>query len=61
MDFYLGYLGAMLAGVRAAVADGLTLEQTLTAVTLAEYQGYGLWGWIHAQVNVPNTYGELAP
>lgn len=61
MDFYLGYLGAMLAGVRAAVADGLTLEQTLTAVTLEEYQGYGLWGWIHAQVNVPNTYGELAP
>jgi glyoxylase-like metal-dependent hydrolase (beta-lactamase superfamily II) len=60
MNFYLDYLGAMIAGVRAAVEGGLTLEQTVAAVTLEEYQGYGLWGWIHQQVNVPNTYGELA-
>lgn len=61
MSFYLEYLGAMLAGVRAAVTEGLTLEETVAAVTLDEYQGYRIWGWIHAQVNVPNTYGELAP
>ena len=61
MDFYLEYLGAMSDGVRAAVADGLSLEQTVAAVTLEPYQGYALWGWIHEQVNVPATYGELAP
>lgn len=60
MNFYLDYLAAMLAGVRAAVDDGLTLADTVAAVTLDDYQGYALWGWIHEQVNVPNTYGELA-
>lgn len=60
MNFYLEYLAAMIAGVRAAVADGLTLEQTVAAVTLEDFQGYALWGWIHEQVNVPNTYHELA-
>ena len=25
------------------------------------YQGYALWSWIHATVNVPNTYQELHP
>jgi hypothetical protein len=29
-------------------------------VTFEPYQGYALWGWIHEQVNVPATYGELA-
>ena len=60
MTFAVDYLAAMIAGVRAAVADGLSVEQTVEAVTLEEFQGYGLWGWIHQQVNVPTTYKELA-
>lgn len=61
MDFAIDYLGALLSGVRAAVDDGLSLEQTVAALTLEEFQGYALWGWIHQQVNVPATYAESAP
>lgn len=61
MDFFLGYLAAMLAGVRDAVDGGLTLEETVAVVTLEDFQGYALWDWIHKQVNVPNTYAELSP
>lgn len=60
MTFAVDYLAAMIAGVRAALADGLSVEQTVEAVTLEEFQGYGLWGWIHRQVNVPTTHAELA-
>ena len=59
MNFYLDYLHAMLGGVQTAVDDGLDLETTVKTVTLADFQGYALWGWIHEQVNVPNTYAEL--
>ena len=44
MTFAIDYLAAMIAGVRAAVADGLSAEQTVEAVTLEEFQGYGLGG-----------------
>jgi len=61
MTFAIDYLGALLAAVRGAVDDGLTLDETVAAVTLDAFQGYALWGWIHQQVNVPTTYGELSP
>jgi cyclase len=61
MDFHIDYLQALLAGVQAAVDDGLDREATVATVTLPEFQGYALWGWIHDQVNVPNTYAELKP
>jgi cyclase len=51
----------MIAGVEAAVDDGLDRDATVAAVTLPEFQGYALWGWIHKQVNVPNTHAELSP
>lgn len=59
MDFSIDYLRAMLAGVEAAVTDGLDLDATLAAVALPDFQGYALWGWIHQQVNVPTTHAEL--
>lgn len=61
MDFEIDYLTALIAGVQAAVDDGLTQEETVAAVTLEDFQGYKLWGWIHEQVNVPHTYDELRP
>ncbi|MFY0533718.1 MBL fold metallo-hydrolase [Nannocystis pusilla] len=60
MDFSIGYLRAMIAGVQTAVDDGLDLDATVAAVDLPDYQGYRLWDWIHKQVNVPNTYAELS-
>jgi glyoxylase-like metal-dependent hydrolase (beta-lactamase superfamily II) len=61
MDFHVDYLAALIAGVRAAVEQGLDLEATVAAVDLPEFQGYALWGWIHDQVNVPHTFDELTP
>ncbi len=61
MSFGIDYLQAMIAGVRAAVDEGLDRDATVAAVTLEAYQGYALWDWIHKQVNVPNTHAELSP
>lgn len=59
-DFSLAYLDALIEGVRASVAAGHSLEETVEAVDLEDFQGYALWGWVHAMVNVPATYAELA-
>jgi cyclase len=60
MDFSIDYLGALIDVVAGAVADGLSVEDTVKAATLEPFQGYRLWGWVHEQVNVPMTYAELA-
>lgn len=60
MAFHIDYLRALIAGVQAAIDDGLDVAATVEAVALPEYQGYKLWGWIHEQVNVPGTYAELS-
>lgn len=60
LDFSIDYLRALLSGVGAAVDDGLSVEETVAAVTLDEFQGYALWSWIHQQVNVPGTHAELS-
>jgi cyclase len=54
----LDYLAALQDGVAASVEQGLTLEETVAAVTLEEFRGYALFDWIHSAVNVPNTYAE---
>ena len=58
-DFAIGYLNALLSQVQGAVTQGLTSEQTVSTVTLPQYQGYKIWDWIHKTVNVPTTYSEL--
>jgi glyoxylase-like metal-dependent hydrolase (beta-lactamase superfamily II) len=59
-DFSLRYLDALQSQVRAAVEDRQSLEQTVSRVSMSDFQGYALWGWIHNQVNVPKTYAELS-
>jgi cyclase len=59
-DFSVDYLDALVAGVQTAVDDGLTVEETVEAITLPEHQGYALWGWVHSVINVPNTHAELS-
>ena len=58
-DFSVNYLGELVRQVGSSVAQGQTVDQTVANVTMAPYQGYALWGWIHKMVNVPTTYGEL--
>jgi len=54
----LDYLAALQEQVAAAADAGLTLEETVAAVTLDEFRGYALFDWIHTTINVPNTYAE---
>ncbi len=58
-DFSIDYLDALVTEVQASVDAGKTSEETALAVTMEPFMGYGLWGWIHTTVNVPNTFNEL--
>lgn len=53
------YLTAVETEVAAAIADGLTVEETVAAVQLPDFQGYALFGWVHPNMNVPTAYHEL--
>lgn len=59
-DFSVRYLDTLLNHVRAAVDQRRSLEQTVSEVSMKDFQGYALWGWVHAQINVPKTYAELS-
>lgn len=59
LDWPIGYLSALRDQVKAAIARGLTLEQTTAEVTLPEFGGYMLHGWVHKQVNVQAAWREL--
>jgi cyclase len=58
LDFSIAYLDTLIAEVGAQRAMDATVEETVAAVTMAPFQGYALWGWVHAVVNVPATYAE---
>lgn len=58
-DFSISYLSTLVSDVRASVDKGATEAETVTAVTMEPFQGYALWDWIHATVNVPKTFNEL--
>ena len=58
-DFAINYLNEMVSEVGSAVSQGLTVDQTVSAVALPSFQGYAIWDFIHKQVNVPTTYTEI--
>jgi len=60
MDFNISYLARLRQEVGAAVDRGLSKEAAVQAVTMKEYEGYKIFPWVHAQINVPKTYDELA-
>lgn len=60
LDFSIAYLDALIAAVGAQIAAGASVEETVAAVTLEDYQGYALWGWVHSVINVPMTYADLS-
>lgn len=53
------YLTAVETEVKAALAQGLSIEDTVTAVQLPDFQGYALFGWVHPHMNVPAAYADL--
>ncbi len=46
--------------VQRAIEQGLSLEQTVKAVTLPEFRGYTLFDWVHPGLNVPAAYKDLS-
>ncbi len=55
----LDYLNTVEREVKAAIADGLSLEETVARVQMPDYSGYALFGWVHPGLNVPAAYKDL--
>ena len=60
IKWHIDYLTDVRDGVKAAIAKGLTLKQTVEALPLPEYKGYGLYGWVHPSLNIPAAYKDLS-
>ena len=60
LQWQIDYLAAVKAGVEKAVADGLSLEQTVQRVALPDFRGYALFDWVHPGLNVPAAYKDLS-
>lgn len=60
LRWHLDYLRAVQAGVKDALARGLSLEQTVAELKLPEFRGYQLFDWVHQGLNVPAAYKDLA-
>ena len=43
------------------MAQGLSEQQTVEQLNqgMKQYAGYKIFPWVHSQINVPKTYGEL--
>lgn len=60
LRWHLDYLQAVQAGVKDALARGLSLEQTVAELKMPEFRGYQLFDWVHPGLNVPAAYKDLA-
>lgn len=56
---HVDYLTELKARVQTSLKAGNTLEQTVQAADMKEYQKYALYGWVHNMVNVPAAFKEL--
>ncbi|TNG01420.1 MAG: MBL fold metallo-hydrolase [Gammaproteobacteria bacterium] len=59
ITWHIDYLRAVKKGVQQAIDEGLSLEQTVERLTLPEFSGYALFGWVHPHLNVPAAYKDL--
>lgn len=59
IQWNIDYLNAVQREVKAAIADGLSLDETVARVQLPAYQGYALFGWVHPSLNVPAAYKDV--
>jgi glyoxylase-like metal-dependent hydrolase (beta-lactamase superfamily II) len=60
LKWHIDYLATVKKEVEAAIAEGLTLEQTVARVKMPEFEGYALHGWVHPGLNVPAAYKDLS-
>ena len=60
MKWHIDYLATVQTKVQAAIAQGLTLEQTVQQTAMPEFGGYALFGWVHPALNVPAAYRDLS-
>jgi len=59
IDFDIAYLTRLKSEVQEAISRGLSEKETVQSVAMAEYAGYKIFPWVHAQINVPKAYNEL--
>ncbi|MFN0299919.1 MAG: MBL fold metallo-hydrolase [Burkholderiales bacterium] len=59
LNWHIDYLSAVKQHVQAALARGLSLEETVKQVAMPEFRGYVLFDWVHPQLNVPAAYKDL--
>ena len=60
IQFKIRYLETLHTEVKNAVEKGRTVEQAQKSISMKNFQGYVLWGWVHAGVNIPNTYKDIS-
>jgi glyoxylase-like metal-dependent hydrolase (beta-lactamase superfamily II) len=60
LKWHVDYLVTVKKEVETAIAEGLTLEQTVERVKMPEFEGYALHGWVHPGLNVPAAYKDLS-
>lgn len=60
IKWHIDYLATVRKEVQAAIDQGLSLEQTVAKVTMSEFTGYALFGWVHPSLNVPAAYKDLS-
>jgi cyclase len=60
LKWHIDYLATVKKEVEAAIAEGLTLEQTVERVKMPMFEGYALHGWVHPGLNVPAAYKDLS-
>ena len=59
LAYAIDYLTAVETQVAAAIAEGLSLEETVARVDASGFEGYALFGWVHPALNVPAAYHDL--
>ncbi len=60
IKWHIDYLETVKTQVKAAIDRGLSLEETVKTVSMPEFSGYALFGWVHPNLNVPAAYKDLA-
>ena len=61
IKFTIDYVTSLKKNVEAAVASGLSLEQTKEKITMKEFdKGYLLFNWLHYNFNLPNAYKYIS-
>jgi glyoxylase-like metal-dependent hydrolase (beta-lactamase superfamily II) len=60
LRWHIDYLNEIKKRVQDAIDHGLTLEQTVQQVTMPDFTGYTLFGWLHSGLNVPAAYKDLS-